>query len=356
MKKKRKILILTLNDLNNYGNRLQNFALQYSIKKVGGNSRTLWHSCFDNNGLFFRGFLKESYFNLRMALTPFKAESKARFKRLQLNRLIKKEKTYCRQRLNSLSSRYDKVIVGSDQIWNFNFINQKWSLCLDRCFDGLKRFSYAGSCGSKVPNGTDLNTLFSGLENFENQSFREISIFNEYAKKHSGECCSLNIDPTLLLSECEWETAYSLGRSNVPSHSCFAYLLGKVDPEIQKHIDDKIRASFPSICYHKDIFKGADGCQTAREFLDQIRNAELIITNSFHASVFSALFHKKLILINSSDVLDGRFRTLFHWLGITPQTDQKVFEIDFSAIDVELKIREAREAGLNLIKKIVETE
>lgn len=354
MKKKQKILILTLNDLNNYGNRLQNFALQYSIKKFGGDPRTLWHSYFDNNVQFFRSFLKEAYFDVQMAITPFRPESKARFKRLLFNRLIKKEKAFCRQRLNRLVRRYKKVIVGSDQIWNFNFIGPQWSLCNDRCFDGLKRYSYAGSCGSKMQGNANLSALFLGLDNFENQSFREISAYNEYLSEHSGKECSLNVDPTLLLSKREWETAFSLEMSNLKSQSCFIYVLGKIDTKIKKVIDDKVEGCFSNLCWHDDIFKGSEGCQTAKEFLNQIRQAETIVTNSFHASVFSALFQKKLILINSSDTLDDRFKTLFYWFGIAPLQNQKIIEIDFSDIDVDSTIAEARNAGLSLIKNIVE--
>mgnify|MGYP003313632742 CR=1 FL=1 len=108
----KKIGLLTINDFNNYGNRLQNYAIQYHLKKMGCEVITLKNDMFSNSKKYY--FIKKlKHYKYE---GTFDKNEKRKCKFIEFNKNInfsdKKITAY------SKDDAYDYYITGSDQVWN----------------------------------------------------------------------------------------------------------------------------------------------------------------------------------------------------------------------------------------------
>lgn len=159
-----------------------------------------------------------------------------------------------------------------------------------------KRIAYAASFGvDEIP--------YNQLKRFENymKGFSAISVREKQAVKLVEQfegCHAENVlDPTLLLSKADWEQIavkpknqekyvlkYLLGEEKLECNSLIQKLFGDIKiVDVKKHLSGDERLIGP------------------KEFLGLIINAELICTDSFHASVFSTIFSKPYVIFERKD-------------------------------------------------------
>lgn len=206
-----------------------------------------------------------------------------------------------RQQLEALNRDYDAFVCGSDVIWNLSFTHADPIYFLE--FAEKYRFSYAASFGVM-----DIHKDFQDLREdpdaiyqrylprLNRISVREKSA-TEIAGKITGEPAELVCDPVLLLTGEEWSR--TADRANVKKgkgHYIFAYstyLNGKFTQfvkQLQK------QTNLPVIQVTWDV-KGAlkNGLLFSPgpdEWLKLIRDADYVVTNSFHGIAFCCIFHK----------------------------------------------------------------
>lgn len=236
--------------------------------------------------------------------------------------------------LKDIGCSYDALIVGSDQMWNPLWCSGETLpvVMLDFAAKGEKRVAYAVSFGTKEwkkeQNADEAGRL---LREFDAISVREESGVKLVQELSGRDDARWMVDPTLLHSASFYEPLL-----NVECHKrqryVFSYMLEEwMDDEnvecvmravmAAKGIDDihtdKVSASGPllPICKLLDV----QAKVSVGTWLTEIANSDLVVTNSFHGTVFSILFHKPFVTIPVSGKMSGmneRIVSLLSMVGL----------------------------------------
>lgn len=292
----KKICIITIYDLSNYGNRLQNYALQRVLENYGFNVVTLKNNPTLNSKNYYPlRLLKFWLNNTKEKLLNFRNKRYIQFKKFETNinesneyfNLYKKEK---------VNSEYDYFIVGSDQIWNPEFYGM-------REFDLLtftnpeKRISYSASFGvSQLPE------KYNSLARKELKLFKSLSVREDSGKKiienlTGRDDVEVLIDPTMLLSCSDWEKVAIKPKEYNGEDYILNYFLGNLSTHRKEEIERLAKKNNWKII---NLFDRNDPYYNSgpAEFLWLEKNAKLICTDSFHSSVFSIIFDKPFIVFD----------------------------------------------------------
>lgn len=303
--KKNKIGILTLNSNNNFGNKLQNYALKTCLEKYNYSVETLWfYNSLKNRfkptiKLFLpikRCIIRENYFE--------------RFTRKYLNR-----KYYSNYNINKL---YDKFVVGSDQVWNYKFKGVMKNF--DRYFlnfsDKNKNFSYAASISNDSIDGDYKEKFKKNIENLKNISVREDKAKELLSKISKRNDIETLVDPTMLLESKQWDKIAKKPKQMHIIHNkkfILNYFLGTVSDEITKKIEkfaEENNLYIINILDENDPFFKVG----PSEFLYLEKHATFICTDSFHSSVFAILYDKPFLVFervnNGWSSMNSRIDTL----------------------------------------------
>ena len=346
-----KIAIITINDNDNYGNRLQNYALQQylsnklkiekvdtiwydpeynCVSKIDAFTWKIWIKYFINWGNI-RGYLKKSYLkdNIRMYnIGKFtnKINTKFDFK-------IK----------DNLNEKYDYFIVGSDQVWNPNLWmpeNNHPDIRFLKFASKEKRIAYAASIAiPEIPK--DKEKFFKdSLNEMKAISMREKAGV-ELVRKLTGREVPVVVDPTMLLSKEEWQKTKLKPEWYSGEKYILTYFLGNSSPVIEK-IAKKNNWKIYNLM-DKDNFN----LYTSRveEFVYLISHAQLVATDSFHASVFSILMNTPFLVVNRQQKgvadMTSRIDTLMELFGYQDRyiingkcdlSDEEILNMDFSNV------------------------
>lgn len=196
---------------------------------------------------------------------------------------------------------YDVIISGSDQILNTTLTGNSKAYYLG-FFNG-KKISYASSFGRKDVSKEEIELIRSELSKFSAVSVREQSAV-DIIKKEIGIEPQLVLDPVFLLSKDEWSRRCN-EEMKLPEKYIFVYSM-EVSPVIENAVSSiKKETKLPVIVVRGGGKPGLiDGTEDSTcgpdEFLRYIRDAELVITNSFHGTAFSLIFEKKFLCVAHS--------------------------------------------------------
>jgi len=240
-------------------------------------------------------------------------------------------------------NKYDIIIFGSDQIWNLNDkIYDKSKIFFgDFKFEG-KKISYAASFGDSIENARqNLNYIKKMLSSFAAISIRE-KTGCEFLKENNIKSTFV-VDPTLLLTKEEWEKQCKKSEyKKIPKKYILYYSVNcrKYSWKIAKNIAKKTGLKVINLEEHPKII-GAnfinDYTEGPNEFLDIIRNAEYIVTNSFHGTIFSLIFQKKLIPVfdskNGEIIKEERKYSILEAAGLLNLITTPDSKIDISNYD-----------------------
>lgn len=236
---------------------------------------------------------------------------------------IKCSKPYfSKEEIESDFCPYDALIAGSDQIWNYKLMKNKkiervWFLGLEGSYKNVKKIAYAPSVADKIPEDKK-EEIKELLKDFKAVSVRESSDIGQIEPLYGGEVRHV-CDPVFLLDKKRWAEFSKEPEIEEPYICCYflnpsAEAVGIVK-EIKRitglktvliDINDREKIK-PDI----DIL---DACP--KEFVGLIKNAEMVITNSFHATAFSVLFEKDLIVVKKKTA-NSRMESLLKVAGIS---------------------------------------
>lgn len=304
----KKIAILTINDDNNYGNRLQNYAVQENFKKIGVKVETIHNK---ENEIGIKVLIKKIKSLIKTVL-PFK-----KFGRIKcfnkFNKNIKFSKYYIDKNHipNNISNEYDAFFVGSDQVWNYNFKRMS-DIDFLTFADNHKKNSFSASFGiSDIP--VTLKEYYKeNLNSFNNISVREERgkvIIQELTGRKDVEVL---VDPTMLLTAEEWDKVSKKPKQLKGKKYILNYFLGNLSEERKKQIEKIAKENDCDIINILD--KNSPFYQTGpSEFLYLEKKAFLICTDSFHACVFAILYNKPFIVFDREDSnasMNSRIETL----------------------------------------------
>ncbi|MBO7105497.1 MAG: polysaccharide pyruvyl transferase family protein [Fibrobacter sp.] len=193
---------------------------------------------------------------------------------------------------------YDAFISGSDQVWNalspFYF--------LKFAPKGSKKIAYAASMGGFTPCGKEMTALKEYVKDFDYISLREKQAV-KYFKQNDIYEADYVPDPTLLLSKKDYKELYEEKKSKSPY--IFLYLLGNKLRFDVKKVYEYAKSRKMDVVYVASQGRCDDfekKYPTIEEWLSLIENAEMVVTNSFHGTVFAMIYRKKFVSILLSGV------------------------------------------------------
>lgn len=365
----KKIGVITYwNSEENYGQILQIFALQYCLRGKKCNPFLIKHDIITNvdSGSFFKRIIKllSSYSKLKDSIKRRLSSIKKKEKISIVNRnfegfmnkyIESTSKIYSYHDLLTNPPTADCYITGSDQVWNFpnpiyllNWVDER-TPC----------YSYAASFGSSTVPAYLQNEYKISLSKFKFISVRERSgvdiCFNMGFKVEHV------LDPTLLLLKNDYLDIFDIRSNPYKKPYIFLYLLGNksmVDFNyLKQYADDNgLDIVFvPSQNFKAEFLRPT--YPTIEEWLSFIANADLVITNSFHGTVFSILFERLFytVFLKGGDTqMNERIISLFTDLKLSRQYNNHIDlteRIDY--IKVNNLLNEKRQDSLNYINKII---
>ena len=294
----KKIGIVTIYDDNNFGNRLQNYAVQETIKKMNMKVISIKYQR-DNEAVFKHKIKKVIRLFKWKFLKQYKIEKLKLFKEFNKNIIISK-RMYNNKSISMVNKfNINSFIVGSDQVWNPDIKRLTDIELLN--FTDKPKAAFSASFGiSELPDEYKEKTKSSLSK------FKAISVREDAGKEIIGELginkdVEVLVDPTMLLSAEEWDRV-----SNKPKNIkdgekyILNYFLGKLPDEWDKEIE---RIAKENDCKIINILDENDSYFVSgpSEFLYLEKNAFLVCTDSFHSSVFSIIYDTPFVVFNRKD-------------------------------------------------------
>lgn len=285
----KKFAILTIYGMDNFGNRLQNFALQEFIKENFGDIETI-ENIEGIHSLNKSSVLKFKIKNYIRAHIPRNKLWKKYACFYQFNRLIKISNIHIDTRHipEYLYKKYDYFLTGSDQVWNPNF-GRISDIDFLTFADERQRIAFSASFGiSKLENG-EKNYFYERIKNIPHISVREDSAKKIIEELNVETPVEVLVDPTMLIDSKKWLSVSKKPKGFPNKKYIFKYFLGKMSDEKNKELEVLAIANDWEIV---DILNSNDPCYVSgpAEFLYLEKHAELVITDSFHSCVFAILF------------------------------------------------------------------
>lgn len=302
----KKIFIVTFQNAYNYGAVLQCYALQQILmKKTNKDVKVLnydnviisnVHSTFYKplGSMKLLKWIKSFIKGIMYIMQTFPRNKK--FKKFIKENINLTEKLTKEQIINKKYDSSTIFVAGSDQIWNTNITNGYDSIYTLDFAPKNKKISYAASIGLEQINSECIDKFRNSLKNFSDVSVREKTA-KEILQKIIDKCIDVVLDPTLLLSKNEWESEIS---SNfyfkdyifvyMPDNECI-----NLAKNVQKQTGKKIIYIDKKNLFSKNSYNAVSS--DPFDFINYIKNADLIITTSFHATIFSIIFNKMFWVI-----------------------------------------------------------
>ena len=349
----KKVAIYTI-QTNNYGNRLQNYAVQKICNNLGYEAISLGNSDPTKGLLVLKKF--PAFINIikkirNLIRSIIKNDAVSKFHKF--NQYIKYSTDYISNESYRIGDYY-AILVGSDQVWNTQF---KWiSENAFLPFYHSKKISFAASFG--VDHIEKNDRIVKCLNDFSALSVRE-DAGRDIIKEFTGKNAAVIVDPTLLLSKKEWREIEKKPKGAEKGY-ILTYFLSPINDKAKCLLEkEKGKRHIYNLLDNNDLIAGKAG---PSEFLWLFDNADLILTDSFHASVFSFLFDKPFIVYDrnwSEGNMNSRLVTLLSKLGLERKyvgsgMANDVWEHDYEKSYKRLEIEQKK--ALSFLKEALEAE
>jgi len=363
-----RIAISTLIDYFNYGNRLQNYALQEVLKKMGNEVYTIkdYTDLVGKRSIRVRvlNSIKKGHIlnrfvkkvkrigkNTNNTLNEVRKNNFINF----TNKYIKETDFYINQNTTDFSfeNNFDCFVIGSDQVWNYMFQTSFLFSFVE--YTKKPKISYAASFGVNSIPKNYLASYKKGLNSVDIISVRE----NEGKKivdQLSNKSATVVLDPTLLLTMDEWKKVID-GKKKYKEKYVLTYFLDNPDKNTMQYINSFVRdRNFVIKNLYSDKYPELWTADPA-EFVNLISQAEAIFTDSFHGCVFSIIFQRYFEVFdrnNNGPSMNSRIDTLFNELDLMDRWHRNDIRKTIDYSKVEDKLKNKRNESLNFLKESLE--
>lgn len=383
----KKIGIVTSAKELNYGAILQAYALQTVTESLGYDVCLLWWSNQRNShkdirikkiiAMFFRYLLHPAIVmqSVRTYKKSFEKNFSERsadlFQRFEDNNLKIEYMNYNQMKKYASNDNCKALIAGSDQIWN-SYAVYVDSFYYLRFAEEEKRVAYAPSFGKETIPQYNKSIMRKYISGFKRLSVREKN-GNRIIKDLLGIDVPVVLDPTFLLTENKWR---NIGTEvETPKEYVLIYFLDKPDDSCLRMIEDIVRScrlpvlALPYRIWDSNIQNVTYVHAGPSEFITLIDKANIVLTDSFHGTVFSIIFQKRFYTFErqygSNQSQSSRLIDLFELCGIEKvfiqkeMTLEEILKISISADDyrdVHEIIDKQRTYSLNYLRKALGCE
>lgn len=370
-----KIAIITQPLRTNYGGILQNFALQLVLKRMGHLPVTL------------NPIISVNTFHPRFLLTIIKRLVKkvlgkynyplfyerrylrdyAEFTKYTLGFVNRNIETYAVDYNNPkiADGDFDAYIVGSDQVWRPAYNNIEFSFLSFAKDWQVKRCAYAASFGTDYWefSQADTNKCKDLAQRFDKISVREESGV-KLCKEYLGVKAQFVLDPTFLLHKTDYERLIEDSVTEPSKGNLFVHILDKspdknslVETIAQKRnlIPFQVNCEVDEHELNEPIEKRIQ--PPVEQWLRSFKDAQFIVTDSFHAMVFSIIFNKPFVVYANEARGAARFLSLLSLFEIKGRLVYKSSDLDInSLLDIDFdrvndRIELLREKSMNFLKE-----
>ena len=351
-----KVALLSFHNAYNYGAALQAYGLQCAVESLGAACEYLNYQndfrshAYDMKRQFTDALKKKNVFGAAKALAgmPIMSARAKGFERFYCAHLKTSKALYrSSEEAKKANGDYDKFIVGSDQVWNYSNNGGDTAYLLDFVEDDRKKISYSSSFGvSRLP-AEIRDTYARLLGKFDRLSTRE-SIGVEIIGDITGRKAHLALDPVFLAGKDEWEKV----RERKAKGKKYIFFYTNRQSQIQDFLntDYATNEEYHVLSTHLSPVELLNSRVKTRlsmspgAFLDEIANAELVVTASFHCLALSIIYHKQFVVILTGDHgKDERITNLLKIAGLesriltsTANKDEIEAPIDYGAVDRRL--------------------
>ena len=356
MNKQHKIAILTQALGHNYGGIIQNYALQKVLRNCGCDVITI-NRTENNPHAELKIFVSEWKSILKRHLLRHHHLSVWDHAKISKNTrgFIKKHlKVSSKIRTTEKLKKYfthksfDFVIVGSDQVWRPKYSPDIFNFFLDFLTGDakIKKMSYAASFGTEdwEFSAEETEKCESLIQFFDAVSVREnsgVKLCKDFLNRNDA----LHVlDPTLLLQAEDYSHLIARNKEKI---GLFTYVL---DDEQQKTIFINSCAKQLGLSIHTNQAKQSMQCLTIENiddctlpplegWLQGFRDAEFVITDSFHGTVFSIINQKPFFVLVNADRGASRFESLLGELGLLDRLIYNTSTFDFNQLNAPINYK-----------------
>lgn len=338
--KMKRIGIITIYDvIPNYGNKLQNYAAKAVLERFNYSVDTIITEPQKQiSGIRLKLLLNSlSMYKLRGRIAQLTWKKEVVF-----NNFNKRYLNPCNTATNGMvdSQQYDFFSLGSDQVWNpewYSTYPYKKDLFLLTFAKPEQMICMAPSFGVE-----ELPTEWRAWFQEQLQRFPKIAVREEagvhIVKELTGKNAEVIIDPTMMLSKNEWLQIAKKPKGLQSDNNILTYFIGGRSNSVDNQINKIAKENGLEVYNLLDFAQPEIFVSGPSEFVYLIANADLVMTDSFHACVFSILFEKPFMVFNrkgTNGSMNSRIDTLLkkfdlerkaEWAGL----DNDLFEAEYS--------------------------
>lgn len=376
----KRVLIITMHKVKNFGSALQAWALQESVRKLGYDVQLIDYKY--PNDYFFKHNVKETTKKVPLLKKITIKRVLGRLKLMFLYQQKKQGELFSRfwSKYFSMTRAYnspeeiqndapsaDIYMTGSDQVWNPNTMYGDPAFFLNFGDPSIPRISYAASFGTNHIPVEYRKEYAESIFNYKYLSIRENKGI-EIVKSLTGKDSTLVCDPTLLLSGKDYEVLATDSTIRIDKPYLLAYILDYAynpRPAID-HIIQQVSKKLGLyvvylVCGNTNGYKWGSTTISAagpNEFARLFRDASFVVTSSFHGTVFSLINEKPFYAVTSASKSDSRISSLLNEVGLNARGIPACQILDPETLDLKVdysvvlpNIERLRLNSLNFLQK-----
>ena len=370
----KKVTVITLQNVRNYGSVLQAVATQHVFETLGCRVDFINYVRKDFASIYARWqtwcngmcFSKKLIYGI--ILYPSFIKQNYIFRTFLEKRLRAQRKKYCSENdFKSYPIDSEIYCTGSDQTWNSNWnLGVLPPLFLSFVPDNVKKISYAASIGKARLDEKEIETTRKYLKRYSAISVREASAVDIITKQLGLPSATHVLDPTLQVDKAFWLSLLSDKQKNRTDKNEYVLLYqlnsnAQLDAYAKKFAKRK-GLKLIRFCWRYDqMIKSGYSVviPEVEEFVSLILNANCVLTDSFHATAFSCNLNVPMVCVYPNE-FSSRLASILKLLDLENRQlksyDDFSFvdntEVDFTRVNEVLK-RE-RQVGWEFLKKAIE--